>query len=115
MNFTHEKQLSKEASDLIQFDADSIRQVVTSRHGSNPDVWLANPDAYESNGRLLRDTESPRLLAYSKTDQVLYATDGCNTCTRRVDLKALSPAELEEFAVDNELQFDFLRDFVSLW
>ena len=114
MNFTHEKNLSKEASELIQFDADSIRQVVTSRHGSNPDVWLANPDAYENNGRVLRDTESPRLLAYSKSDQVLYATDGCNTCTRRVDLCALTAHELEEFATANELELEFLRDFVSL-
>lgn len=86
MNFLHDRKLSQNASDLIQFDSDSIRQVVSAEHGAMPDVWLADPDAYEKNGRVLRDSDSPRMLAYSTKDRALYLTDGCNTCSRRVRL-----------------------------
>jgi hypothetical protein len=86
MNFLHDRKLSQNASDLIQFDSDSIRQIVSAEHGTLPDVWLVDPDAYEQNGRLLRDSESPRMLAYSTKDQKLYLTDGCNSCSRRVGL-----------------------------
>jgi hypothetical protein len=86
MNFLHDRKLSEKASDLIQFDSDSIRQVVSAEHGALPEVWLVDPDAYEKNGRLLRDSESPRMLAYSTKDRTLYLTDGCNTCSRQVGL-----------------------------
>ncbi len=59
MNFFRQRALSAAASDLIEFDADSIRRL------GKPDVWLADPDAYEKNGRILRDTDTPRMLAYS--------------------------------------------------
>jgi hypothetical protein len=100
MNFLHDRKLSQNASDLIQFDSDSIRQVVSAEHGTSPDVWLVDPDAYEKNGRLLRDSESPRMLAYSTKDQKLYLTDGCNSCSRRVGLTSnelpdVSPALLD--------------------
>ena len=80
MNFYRERALSAAASNLIEFDADSIRQLVSAQRGAHPDVWLADPDAYEKNGRVLRDSETPRMLAYSTRDHVLYATDGCNSC-----------------------------------
>jgi len=88
MNFLHYRKLSQNASDLIQFDSDSIRQIVSAEHGAMPDVWLVDPDAYEKNGRILRDSESPRMLAYSTQDHTLYLTDGCNSCSRQVPLSS---------------------------
>ena len=116
MNYFHERTLSQAASELIQFDADSIRQVVSSQHQPAPEVWLVDPDAYEKNGRVMRDSESPRMLAYSKTDQVLYGTDGCNSCARivRTNLELLPADELKQFADDNELRLELLERLVSL-
>src|SRR5580704_9851652 len=100
--------LSAQAEELVHFDMDSIRQVVAGRHGHEPEIWLADPEAYEKKGRLLRDSTSSRLLAYSKLDQVLYASDGCNCCTRQLPLplETLTDSELQSFATDNELRFD---------
>jgi hypothetical protein len=116
MNFFRERALSQAASDLIQFDADSIRQVVSAQHLANPDVWLVDPDAYEKNGRVLRDSESHRMLAYSSTDRMLYATDGCNSCARhmRSDLKLLGHDELKQLAEENELRLELLQRLVGL-
>jgi hypothetical protein len=108
MNFLHQRSLSAAASDLIEFDADSIRRV------GKPDLWLADPDAYEKNGRVLRDSENPRMLAYSTREHVLYATDGCNTCTVNLDLKAVT--DLKGVAEENGLPFGLLeklRSFVE--
>jgi len=110
MNFFRQRALSAAASDLIEFDADSIRRL------GKPDVWLADPDAYEKNGRILRDTDTPRMLAYSTKDRLLYATDGCNSCSRRLrtDLKLLTPEELKQFAEDNELRTELLAALIAL-
>ena len=105
MNLLHQRSLSAAASDLIEFDADSIRRV------GKPDVWLADPDAYEKNGRVLRDSESPRMLAYSTRDHVLYATDGCNSCTVNLDLRAV--ADLKGFAEENGLPYELLEKLRS--
>jgi hypothetical protein len=116
MNFFRERSISEAASDLIQFDADSIRQIVSSQHRTNPDVWLADPDAYEKNGRVLRDSDSSRMLAYSTKDQVLYGTDGCNSCARQVraTLESLPEDELKQLAEDNDLRLDLLQRLASL-
>ena len=116
MNFYRERTLSSAASDLIQFDTDSIRQVVSAQHLGNPDVWLVDPDAYERNGRVLRDSDSPRMLAYSTKDQVLYATDGCNSCARRLPAKldTLPQDKLKQFASENELRPELLEYLASL-
>jgi hypothetical protein len=114
MNFFRERELSQAASDLVQFDAESIRQVVSSRHRSDPDVWLVDPDAYEQNGRVLRDTESARMLAYSTKDQILYCTDGCNSCARQVRLESLAADELKTFAADNELRPELVQHLATL-
>jgi hypothetical protein len=106
MNFLHQRSLSAAASELVEFDADSIRRV------GKPDVWLADPDAYEKNGRVVRDSESPRMLAYSTREQVLYATDGCNTCTHHVNLNTL-PA-LEVFSEENGLRLELVQELVKL-
>ena len=116
MKFFRERAVSAAASDLIQFDADSIRQVVSAHRRADPDIWLADPDAYEMNGRLLRDSETPRMLAYSTQDQTLYATDGCNSCARRLHTKLdlLTPGELRYFAENNELRLDLLERIIAL-
>ena len=114
MNFLRERALSQAASDLVQFDADSIRQVVSAQHKTIPDVWLVDPDAYEKNGRVLRDSETQRMLAYSTKDQILYGTDGCNSCARQVRLGSLPADELKQFAETNELRLELLERLLDL-
>src|SRR5262245_33591904 len=108
MNFLRERIISQAATDLIQFDSDSIRQVVAAQGRAAPDIWLADPDAYEKNGRIFRDSDSPRLLAYSTTDHVLYATDGCNSCSRRVpmEIETLPPSEFKGCGDGNSHRLD---------
>jgi hypothetical protein len=116
MNFLYERKLSQSASDLIEFDVDSIRQIVSSQKRGSPDVWLADPDQYEKNGRVLRDSDSPRMLAYSTRDRVLYATDGCNACARRppANLESIPTGELKQFAEQNGLRLELLQMVVAL-
>ena len=114
MNFLRDRELSQAASDLVEFDEQSIRQVVSGQHGTAPDIWLADPDAYEKNGRVLRDTETPRMLAYSTKDQILYCTDGCNSCARQVRLESLPADELKTFAAENELRPELLQHLAKL-
>ncbi len=111
MKFLRDRPLSPAARDLIDFDMDSIRRL-----GGEPDVWLADPDQYEKNGRPLRDSESPRMLAYSREKHVLYATDGCNSCSRRlpVRIETLPGSDLRRFADENELRPDLLMEIVRL-
>jgi hypothetical protein len=111
VNYLREPKLSSAANELIEFDADSIRRL-----GGNPDVWLVDPDQYEKNGRLLRDSESHRMVAYSTRNQVLYATDGCNSCIRAVParLETLQTEALETFAKDNEIHSELLQRLVAL-
>jgi hypothetical protein len=56
------------------------------------------------------------MLAYSTKDRVLYATDGCNSCTRHVpmNLELLSRAELKDLAATNELRLELLEELVTL-
>jgi len=116
MNYFRETKLSPKAAELVQFDVDSIKQVVAAERLTMPDVWLADPDEYERNGRIRRDSESPRLLAYSKKTRTLYGTDGCNSCARRVpaELTALEEDDLIAFARDNELRMDLLKRLIAL-
>ena len=103
--------LSPKANDLVQFDMDSIRQVVAARHGKQPTIWMSDPGQYEQNGRILRDSASPRLLAYSPDDKVLYATDGCNSCAHplEADLKVLSNDQLQSFARESKIRLELVE------
>ena len=115
LNLLRERRLSAPASDLVQFDSDSIRQVVKAEQACDPELWVADPDQYEGNGRVFRDSESPRMLAYSSDDQILYATDGCNSCARHVPakLQSLPAQKLRSFAQENELPIELLKYLVS--
>jgi len=115
-NYYRDCLLSAKALDLVQFDYDSIRQVVSAEHLTTPDTWLVDPDEYEKNGRILRDSESPRMLAYSAKDRVLYATDGCNSCARHlpVKLESFSVDDLQLFATENELRLELLQRLAAL-
>jgi hypothetical protein len=106
VNFLRQRELSAAASDLVEFDADSIRRV------GSPDVWLADPDAFEKNGRVLRDAETPRMLAYSTKAHVLYATDGCNTCTHAVDLQTIP--SIRDFAKETSIRVELLENIKEL-
>lgn len=107
--------LSSKAEQLVQFDVDSIRQVVAARHGQAPQFWLADPDQYERNGRLLRDSSTPRLLAYAADSRTVYVTDGCNSCVHEVgvDLKTLSADQLLRFAERNKIPFELLENLAA--
>jgi hypothetical protein len=111
MNFLHQQTLSPAAAELVEFDADSLRLIASGLHRTPPDVWLADPDAYEKAGRVLRDSDSPRLLAYSTKDHVLYASDGCNACSRHVQLPANN---LQHFAVENGIRLELLEKLMEL-
>ena len=106
--------LSPAAEERVRFDMDSIRQIVKAMHGNEPQVWVADPSAYEKDGRVLRDSPDSRILAYSAEDRVVYACDGCNTCTRRLEgsLESLSSSELQSFAAENDLRFDLLKRLI---
>jgi hypothetical protein len=108
--------LSPKAEELVQFDVDSIRQVVSSQHARQPTLWLADPDAYEQNGRILRDSDSPRLLAYSKEDQTLYANDGCNSCTHhlKADIAAINKDALRSLAAENKIRPELIEKIAEL-
>jgi hypothetical protein len=108
--------LSAKAQDLVQFDVDSIRQTAAGNHATPPALFLADPDQYEHNGRLLRDSTSPRLLGYSPADKILYANDGCNSCTHRLaaDVKALTTDQLRDFATANKLREELVAKIAEL-
>ena len=116
VQYLTESALSEAAEKLVRFDMDSIRQVVAANHSTMPRVWLADPLAYENNGRLLRDSPSSRLLAYSVEDRIVYATDGCNSCTRRLNaaLETFTDSELQSFAEDNDLRIALLERLAEM-
>src|SRR6185369_2042276 len=111
-----ESPLSAKAQDLVQFDVDSIRQAAAGEHGTQPTIYVADPGQYEKNGRILRDSTSPRLLGYSPADNILYANDGCNSCTHRLstDLKALSKEGQQGFAAANKIRPELVEKIAEL-
>jgi hypothetical protein len=111
-----ESPLSPKAQDLVQFDVDSIRQAAAGGHHAQPTIYLADPEQYEKNGRILRDSTSPRLLGYSPDDRILYANDGCNSCTHVLpgDLKALSQEERHTFAAANKIDVTLVDKIAEL-
>jgi len=107
-----ERSLSSKADELVRFDMDSIRQVISAQHGTQPEYWLADPDQYERNGRVLRDSTSPRLLAYVPGSRTLYVTDGCNSCSHGIPAEpaALTADQLQELASKTGIRLELLRE-----
>ena len=115
MEYLSDSPLSPSAEELVRFDMDSLRQLAVSQRASAPAFWLANPVGYERNGRVLRDSASLRLLAYAPPERALYATDGCNSCNRRLPLplEQMSDAQLQTFAAESEFPLDLLRGLAA--
>jgi hypothetical protein len=114
LRFT-DRALSSRAEALIQFDMDSLRQVAHAKTGIAPELWLADPDLYERDGRVLRDSTTPRLLAYTPQTRTLYVTDGCNSCTHDlvIDLTALSDSEIEDFSKRTNIRSELLQKLAA--
>jgi hypothetical protein len=110
LNYFHERRLSPKATELVQFDVDSILQFASSQHLTPPEIWLVDPDQYEKDGRVLRDSTSSRLIAYSSKGNVVYATDGCNSCMRQ----AGSPRDLRSLAGNTDIPPEMLDRLASL-
>ena len=107
-----ERSLSQKADELVQFDMDSIRMVIAGQHGAPPEFWLVDPDQYERNGRVLRDSTSPRLIAYTPGTQTLFVTDGCNSCSHAIPAEpaALTGEQLQEVASKTGIRIELLRE-----
>lgn len=118
MNFVNlsDRVLSARAQDLVDFDRDSIRQVIAGNHARQPTIWVADAELYEFNGRILRDSTSPRLLAYSPDDQILYATDGCNACIHRLatDLKNLDDGQIQALVDGSKIRRELVLQLTNL-
>ena len=103
--YSSDEALSERALQLVEFDVGSIRQAVAAERGDPPDVCLVAPNGYQTNGHPLRDSDSIRLIAYSKNSRVVYGTDGCNTCRHVLDkpLEAFTDDEREALSERTQL------------
>lgn len=112
----NDRELPPKGEELLEFDMASIRQIASSERLKAPELWLANPDQYEASGRILRDSTSPRMLAYSPERNVLFATDGCNSCAHflAADLKELDEQALKTFAAESEIKPELIERMVAI-
>jgi hypothetical protein len=85
VHYTSQRELGDGAKALVEFDMDSVRQMVAAGRDPEPAVWVVSPEDYESGGHCLRDSESIRLIGYVPESGTIYATDGCNSCRHRPD------------------------------
>ena len=108
--------LSEKARQLVDFDVASIRQTVAGRKGEEPALWLVSMPQYEKNGRPLRDSTSPRLIAYAPGDRVLYTSDGCNCCGKAVpaDLAPPDGESLKRVAAETGIAEPLLNKLIAL-
>ena len=109
-------ELSEEAQKLVDFDVESIQQVVAAQRGSEPDVWIVAPEGYQAKGHLLRDSDSIRLMAYSNRSDIIYATDGCNSCRYILEtaLEATDENGLAALAERTQLPMSMLQRLSQL-
>jgi len=110
-----ERSLSPKADELVRFDMDSIRQVIAAQHAVQPEFWLADPDQYERNGRILRDSTSPRLIAYTPGTKTIYVTDGCNSCSHAIEAEPgeLTADQLQDLASKTGIRLELLRELAA--
>ncbi len=112
----NDREITPKAQELVDFDMDSIRQIAASEKLKAPQLWLANPDQYESQSRILRDSTSPRMLAYLTERNVLLVTDGCNSCVHflKLDLKEMDEETLRSFSTESHIAPELLRRMVEI-
>jgi len=70
LKLLRERSLSSGCSDLVQFDTDSIRQIARSEQSGDPEFWVVDRIGTKKMAAFYRDSESPRMLAYSSKEQV---------------------------------------------
>ena len=116
VHYSSDLQLTDDALRLVRFDVESVSQVISSRHAADPDLWLARPEGYLTDGHLLRDSEAIRLVAYSSAARVIYATDGCNACRHTLEkpLSKMSDEELETLSSRTQLPYSMVSRLAGL-
>jgi len=112
----NDREITPKTQELVDFDMDSIRQIAVSEKLKAPQLWLANPGQYESQGRILRDSTSPRMLAYLTERNVLLVTDGCNSCVHflKLDLKEMDAEALKVFSAESHIAPELLGRMVEI-
>ncbi len=116
IHYSSKEALSKNAERLVEFDVDSIRQLVAAEGASEPELWLADPNGYQDGNHTRRDSESIRLIGYSSAEQIVYATDGCNACRHLLDarLDRLPHEELNRLSDHTQLPRHMLERLAEL-
>jgi len=116
IHYSSKDVLSKAAERLVEFDADSLRQLVAAEGAAEPEVWLADPEGYQEGDHTKRDSESIRLVGYSTDAQIVYATDGCNACRHRLDarLEMFPEEELNRLSEHTQLPRHLLERLAEL-
>ena len=116
IHYSSTGELSEEAQKLVDFDIESIQLVVAAQRSSEPDVWIVAPEGYQAKGHLLRDSDSIRLMAYSNRSDIIYATDGCNSCRHILEtaLEATDENGLATLAERAQLPLSMLRRLAEL-
>lgn len=104
IRYSSDLPLDTEALGRVRFDVESLSQVIRSTGESAPGQWLARPEGYQEDGHVLRDSEAIRLIAWSASSPVLYATDGCNSCRHVLDKPFGAMSEDELQALSNRTQ-----------
>ncbi len=114
--FSSNAHLSDEARRLVDFDIQSIERLVAAERTGEPDAWLADPDGYQEDGHVRRDSDLIRLVAYARHAGVIYSTDGCNACRHSLErpLEAANDAELENVSRLTQLPLAMLRKIVEI-
>ena len=116
VRYSSDETLSNEAERLVQFDMDSIRQLVAAEGAAEPGLWLVDPSGYQDGDHTRRDSESIRLIGYSEDSQTLYATDGCNACRHLLEarLDSLPEEVLRRFSEHTQLPRHMLERIAEL-
>ena len=116
IHYTRQADLGVQARGLVEFDMGSIRQMVAAQRDPEPTLWVADPDGYERDGHVTRDSDSVRLLAWVESSGMIYATDGCNSCwhTPPVRLPGVSGGDLKELSERMQLPLAMLDLLTAL-
>ncbi len=116
VHYATEQELNDEARKLVDFDVQSLLQMVAAERKCEPELWLAEPAGYEKDGHRLRDSASTRLIAYSIENRIVYGTDGCNACRHVLDspLETCAPADLVSASEYTQLPLRMLERMAQL-